>query len=70
MKYIVFFVLLGMIWMIYKKIADSYSFVCPKCGHRFQASPGALIFTMHWSNKHFLRCPKCSKKAFMQQTMK
>lgn len=69
MKYLIFLVLIVLIGVVYKKIADTYFFVCPKCENKFQASAYSLIFTMHFSNKHYLKCPKCGKKAFMRQTI-
>lgn len=69
MKYLIFLVLIALIGIIYKKIAETYFFICPKCEHKFHASTQSLIFTMHFSNKHYLKCPECGRKSFMRQTI-
>ncbi|MDP4145317.1 MAG: hypothetical protein Q8936_12675 [Bacillota bacterium] len=66
-KIILVLAALIVVYILYHEIVKKFHFKCPNCGHSFKAKEYQLMFTVHASTKHYIKCPKCKKRAFMEQ---
>lgn len=53
-----------------KQMKKFYNFDCPKCGHRFEATPDEVTLVGFLNTRVMFTCPVCGKvrKAFIKST--